>query len=197
MSTLFRLSLTLMLLTALFSCKKKTKVETLTFDYTYPEITCSFSDTANYGSTSAGWTYIQVERIDNSAFLKMLSDKRILSSDVHSAKLKSLTLTMPSPADSSFNMFDSAFVKIGGTFFYNNTPYLSASDDMLVGQFFPIQKNGARSLAMTLTDSSLIHQLCVDANVAFRMKLVSYPYIALPATTVKASFTLAVEGDTH
>ena len=198
MNFTIRIVLGLSILVSFFSsCKKKGKVETLTFDYTYPDISCTVSDTANYGSTFEGWTYIEVEKIDNSGFLKLLSDKHILSSDVHSAKLKSLTLSMITPSDSSFNMFDSVFVKLGGTFFYNNTPYLSASDDMLAGQFYPIQKTGARSLTMTLTDSSLIHQLCVDAAVAYRMKVVSYPYIAIPSTTIKASITLSVEGSTH
>ena len=102
-----------------------------------------------------------------------------------------------SPADSSFNMFDSVFVKVGGTFVYNSEIFFSAYPDMMVAQLYPISKTGLRSLTLSPIDSSVITQLAVDNDVAFRVKLVSHDYILTPPLSFTAQLSFSVTGMTH
>lgn len=179
------------------SCKKKKKPETITFDYTYPDITYSVKDSASFGSTSAGWTYIFVEKVSNADFLKVLSDKNISSKDVSAVKMTSCTLTMTSTPDSSFNMFDSIFVKVGGTFVIGSDIYVSAAGDELVGQFYPVPKTGLKSITMQLTDVNLTGQIAVDQQFAFRSKYYSFDHILLPPISMKAVCSFSITGTTH
>lgn len=182
----------------LISCKKKSKPEDITFEYTYPDIQFTIGDSASYGSTIEGWTYLALQKMSNTGFFQLLRDKSVYSEDVTSVILKSCTLKITS-GDSSFNTFDSLHVKIGGTFSFQGNVYVSAASDMQIASLSPVPKTSAFTLELTPSAENCNEQIRVDPDIAFRAKLYSKGInnYYLPNRNITASLTFSVAATTH
>jgi hypothetical protein len=180
------------------ACKKKAEPETITFDYAYPEISFLVGDSCDYGSTTAGWNYITLEKMDNRGFLELLTEKNIYSKDVSDARLTSCVLNIAS-TDSTFDLFDTISVKIGGTFSYQGQIYVSGTTEVLIAEITPIAKNGLKQIDVTSLNMKGSEQMRVDPNLAFKIKCYSAkPYLYYtPPMLIKANLTFKVTGTTH
>ncbi len=178
-----------------YSCKKKKTEEVLIFNYTFPAVAFQAGDSASYGSSVDGWNYLDFEVMDNKDLLSILSEKKIASVDVSSAILSSCVLTITS-GDSTFNMFDSLAVKVGGTFNNQGAVFVSAYADELVAEIGNYTKSASRTIGLNPLNANCSGMLAVDDKVAFRIKLYSAQpeLIYFPTTNMNAVLRFTITG---
>lgn len=181
------------------SCKKKKKSKEVTFSYDYPEIQFSVGDSADYGNSIDGWNFVRIEKIENQPFINQQKANSVYSTDITSILLQKCEIQITG-GDSTFDLFDSIQVKLGGTFTYGTEIHVSPYGEQLVAQTAPVPKTGSLLLALGLTGIQVKDPLKMDEVVAFRIKLFSSRanMYYLPSTlTMKARISVTVTGMDH